>query len=49
MEILGKKQVEDSKNIEGLHSRFDQIKAELHKGKEELLDTVKKEVNKVVA
>ena len=49
MEILEKNQVHDSKNLEGLHSRMDQIKAELHKWKEELPYTIKKEVNEVVS
>ena len=48
-EILEKNQAHDSKNLEGLHSRLNQIEEELHKGKEELSDTVKKEVNEVVS
>ena len=49
MEDLEKKQAQDSKNIEGLHSRLDQIEAELRKGKNELSKTVKKEVNEAVS
>ena len=49
MEILEKNQVHYSKDLEGLHSRLDQIKAELHKGKEEKPDTIKKEVNEDVS
>ena len=33
MEILEKNQDQDSQNIEGLHSRLNQIEAEPHKGK----------------
>ena len=33
MEDLEKNQAQDSKNLEGLLSRLDQIEAELHKGK----------------
>ena len=49
MEILEKTQAHDSKHLEGLHSRFNQIEAELHKGKNELSKTVKKEVNEEVS
>ena len=49
MEILEKNQVHDSKHLKGLHSRLNQIEAELHKGKNELSETVKKEVNKAVS
>ena len=38
-------QAQGSKNIEGLHSRLNQIEEELHKSKIELSETVKKEVN----
>ena len=51
-EIMAKlelNQVQGSKNIEGLHSRLNQIKVELHKGKNELSETVKKEVNEAVS
>ena len=36
-------QAQGSKNIEGLHSRLNQIEGELHKGKNELSETIKKE------
>ena len=49
MEILEKNQAHDSKHLEGLHSRFNQIQVELHKGKNELSETVKKEVKEAVA
>ena len=49
MEKLELKQAQGSKNIEGLHSRLNQIEGELHKSKIELLETVKKEVNEAVA
>ena len=49
MEILEKNQVQDSKNLEGLHSRLGQIEAKLHKGKEELSNTVKQGVNEAVS
>ena len=42
-------QVQGSKHLEGLHSRLNQIKVELHKGKKELSETVKKEVNEAVS
>ena len=42
-------QANGSKNIEGLHSRLNQIEAELYKGKTELSETVKKEVNEAVS
>ena len=34
--ILEKNQAHDSKHLEGLHSRINQIEGELHKGKNEL-------------
>ena len=49
MEDLEKNQAQDSRNIEGLLSRLDQIEVELHKGKKELSETVKKEVNEAVS
>ena len=49
MAILELNQAQGSKNIEGLHSRLNKIEMELHKGKNELLETVKKEVNEAVA
>ena len=49
MEDLEKNQAQDSENIEGLLSRLDQIEVELHKGKKELSETVKKEVNEAVS
>ena len=42
-------QVQGSKHLEGVHSRLNQIEAELHKGKNELSVIVKKEVNEAVA
>ena len=42
-------QAQGSKNIEGLHSRLNQIEGELHKRKNELSKTVKKEVNEAVS
>ena len=42
-------QAQGSKNIEGLHSRLNQIEGELHKRKIELSETVKKEVNEAVS
>ena len=47
--MLERNQVQDSKNLEGLHSRLNQIEAELHKGKSELSETVRKEVNDAVS
>ena len=41
-------QAQGSKNIEGLHSRLNQIEGELHKTKNELAETVGKEVNEAV-
>ena len=38
-------QAQGSKNIEGLHSRLNQIEGELHRTKSELSETVRKEVN----
>ena len=49
MEKLELNQAQGSKNIEGLHSRLNQIEAELYKGKTELSETVKKEVNEAVS
>ena len=49
MEILEKNQAHDSKHLEGLHSRLNQIEGELHKSTIELSETVKKEVNEVVS
>ena len=49
MDVLEKNQAHDSKNIEGLHSRLSQIEAKLQKGKNELSETVKKEVNEAVS
>ena len=49
MDILEKSEAHDSKNLEGLHSRLNQIEAKLHKGKKEFSKTVKKEVNEVVS
>ena len=49
MEKLELNQVQDSKNMEGLHSRLDQIEAELQKGQKGLSETIKKEVNEVVS
>ena len=49
IEILEKNQAHDSKYLEGLHSRLSQIEVEVHKGKNELLETVKKEVNEAVS
>ena len=49
MEILEKNQAHDSKHLVGLHPRLNQIEAELHKGKNELLETVEKEVNEAVS
>ena len=46
MEILEENQAHDSKHLKGLHSRLNQIEVELHKGKNELSETVKKQVNK---
>ena len=42
-------QAKGSKNIEGLHSILNQIEGELHKRKNELSETVKKEVNEAVS
>ena len=39
-------QAQGSKNIEGLHSRLNQIEGELHKNKIELSETVKKKSTK---
>ena len=41
-------QAQGSKNIEGLHSRLNQIEGELHKTKNELAETIRKEVNEAV-
>ena len=49
MEILEKNQACDSKNLEGLNSRINQIEAKLHNEKNDLSETVKKEFNKVVS
>ena len=49
MEKLELNQAQGSKNIEGLHSRLNQIEGELHKSKNELSETVKKEVNEAVS
>ena len=49
MEKLELNQAQGSKNIEGLHSRLNQIEGELHKSKIELSETVKKEVNEAVS
>ena len=42
-------QAKGSKNLEGLHSRLNKIETELHKGKNELSKTIKKQVNEAVA
>ena len=42
-------QVQGSKHLEGVHSRLNQIEAEIHKGKNELSEIVKKEVNEAVS
>ena len=42
-------QVQGSKHLKGPHSRLNQIEAELHKGKSELSETVRKEVNLAVS
>ena len=42
-------EVQGSKHLEGVHSRLNQIEAELHKGKNELSETVRKEVNEAVS
>ena len=51
METLEQNQSRDSKSktLEVINSRLDQIEVELHKGKEELTNNVKYEVNKAVA
>ena len=49
MEKLELNQAQGSKNIEGLHSRLNQIEKELHKRKIELSETIKKEVNKSIS
>ena len=42
-------QAQGSKNIEGLHSRLNQIEGELHKSKIELSETIKREFNEAIA
>ena len=49
MEKLELNQAQGSKDIEGLHSRLNQIEEELHKRKIELSETIKKEVNESVS
>ena len=49
MEKLELNQVQGSKNLEGLHSRLNQIEGELHKSKNKLSETVKKQVNEAIS
>ena len=51
-EIMAKvelNQVQGSKHLEGVHSRLNQIETEIHKGKNELSETVRKQVNEAVS